>query len=234
MANMSDSVSQTPTVRCWNGIGVWGKQQPKCERLREVIHCRNCDVFTAAGRAAFERAVSADFQQQWRRRYADKAVRKSQADWSIVTFRLGAEWYAIPTKHFKQVAETRFIHRIPHVPDELILGLVNVGGNLRLCFSLGRLLGAGGVDSGVNQVQPGVYRRMLVLSQQQRDYVFPVDAVGGVIRINRADLQAAPTNISSRQKDIIVGTARPDANYSETAVLVAERLFARLEESIGG
>ena len=38
---------------CWNRIGVYGDKS--CERLREHVHCRNCEVHAAAAVRLLER-----------------------------------------------------------------------------------------------------------------------------------------------------------------------------------
>ena len=38
---------------------------PRCPRLDEVIHCRNCEVFTQAGRNLLERALPEEYKEEW-------------------------------------------------------------------------------------------------------------------------------------------------------------------------
>ncbi|HEY9052840.1 MAG TPA: chemotaxis protein CheW, partial [Gammaproteobacteria bacterium] len=33
---------------CWNKIGVWGNEKPRCPQLDELIHCNNCPVYAEA------------------------------------------------------------------------------------------------------------------------------------------------------------------------------------------
>ena len=42
---------------CWNRIGVWGTETPRCPKLEDVVHCRNCEVYSAAGRLVLERRL---------------------------------------------------------------------------------------------------------------------------------------------------------------------------------
>ena len=35
---------------CWNRIGVWSRAGATCPKLDDVTHCRNCSVYSDAGR----------------------------------------------------------------------------------------------------------------------------------------------------------------------------------------
>ena len=53
---------------CWNTIGVAGDQS--CARLKEIIHCRNCPNYSAAGVQLLDRALPADYQRGWTQHFA--------------------------------------------------------------------------------------------------------------------------------------------------------------------
>src|SRR5262249_33650916 len=55
---------------CWNTIGVWGDRTPRCERLPEVIHCQNCEVYCKAGRGLLERLPSQEYLREWQQELA--------------------------------------------------------------------------------------------------------------------------------------------------------------------
>ena len=88
---------------CWNQIGVWSRQAAKCDKLPEVVHCRNCEVYTNAGRQALERRVSEEYSEQWMQTYAQvQSEARRKAD-SLVAFRLGKEWFGLSTLYFKSI-----------------------------------------------------------------------------------------------------------------------------------
>ena len=60
---------------------------------------------------------------------------------SIVIFRIGPEWLALPTRVFQEIAERRTVHSLPHRQHGVVLGLINIRGELLICVSLGQLLG---------------------------------------------------------------------------------------------
>jgi chemotaxis-related protein WspD len=128
-------------VSCWNTIGVWGSELPRCPRLEQVVHCRNCDVFATAGREVLERAHSSETLRENARRLAEPSPEREALSDSWMVFRLGEEWLALPTRCFEEVIANRPIHSIPHRSGGVVLGLANYRGRLELCCSLQRLLG---------------------------------------------------------------------------------------------
>jgi chemotaxis-related protein WspD len=220
---------------CWNQIGVWSKQPDKCEKLQQVIHCRNCDVYTKAGRKALEKTPSAQYSTRRTKIYAQPPPAESNKACSVVSFRLGVEWFCLPTQYFQSIENRSAIHSIPRYSNELLLGVVNIKGNLQLCFSVDGLL----------QVEPdsahplggvGVYKRLLVLGYNQQNYTFPVDEVGGIDRIDDSNLENPPATLNEHQAGFVKGVVKSNvkADKRRIALLNAVQLFQSLEEAIGG
>jgi chemotaxis-related protein WspD len=88
---------------CWNTIGVWGEREPRCELLPEVIHCQNCEVYCKAGRGLLEREPTADYLQEWQEELAEEKVKEEAASQSLVVFRLGMEYLALPMRALLEV-----------------------------------------------------------------------------------------------------------------------------------
>ena len=216
---------------CWNQIGVWSRQPAKCEKLREVIHCRNCDVYIKAGRKVMEKHIPADYIAQWSKSYAQTPPETLQGQSSVIVFRLGAEWFCLPTKYCESVENPGPVHSIPRYTNTLLQGIVNVRGNLQLCFSLDALLQVAPDDNqSVGKI--GVYKRLLVLNYNQQYYVFPVDEIGGIDRIDDAHLDEAPATLSQRQAEYVKGML--NTSEQTVAFLNAAPLFSAMEEAIGG
>lgn len=220
---------------CWNQIGVWSKQPDKCKKLQQVIHCRNCDVYTKAGRKALEKSPSAQYSARRTKRYAQPPPAESNKSCSVVIFRLGEEWFCLPTQYFQSIENRSAIHSIPRYSNELLLGMVNIKGTLQLCFSI----------EGLLQVKPenshplggiSVYKRLLVLRYNQQYYTFPVDEVGGIDRIDDNSLENPPSTLSQRQAEFVKGIVRyaEKEDKRRVALLNAVQLFQSLEEAIGG
>ncbi len=124
---------------CWNRIGVYGDGE--CAELKKFIHCRNCGVFSAAAHKLLDRPLPETYRQEWTRHFAQTEKALQPAKKSAVVFRLKAEWLALPTHTFQEVGERRPIHSLPHRRDGIVLGLVNVRGELLICVALDRFLG---------------------------------------------------------------------------------------------
>src|SRR5580698_2152106 len=143
---------------CWNKIGVTGDRS--CPELDTFIHCRNCPVYAAAARTFFDRPATEGYLAEWSRWLgssvaldvrgektgeADTGARASDGEAvSVLIFRLGAEWLAFRTRAVAEVTTPRPVHRIPHRSNQVLVGLVNLQGQVQLCVSLRGLLGAEG------------------------------------------------------------------------------------------
>ena len=212
-------------------MGVWSRRQAKCEKLQQVIHCRNCEVYTNAGRKAIEKAVPIEYIAQWTKDYSQVAAAEAKKQCSVVVFRLGVEWFCLPTQYCKSIENRSVIHSIPRYSNQLLLGIVNIKGTLQLCFSLDSLLQVATEDVK-HPNNSGIYKRLLVLLYDQQHYVFPVDEVGGIDRIDDANLESPPATLSQRQAEFVKGMVKTEKQ--KVALLNTGPLFMALEELVGG
>lgn len=177
---------------CWNRIGVRGDHS--CKELQAQVHCRNCPVFAAGASALLDSRVPAQYLTEWTRHFARPARRDDAVTDSVLLFRLGLEWLALPTAVFEEVAEQRTVHSLPDKRD-VVQGLVNVRGELLVCVSLGRVLGippAPAPQTGEHRV---VLPRMLVVRHDKSRTVFPVDEVHGIHRFHSRELRDPPATV---------------------------------------
>jgi len=215
---------------CWNRKGIWGRETPKCEKLIEVIHCRNCSVYWSAGRSMLDRNVPLDYVRQWTNEVAVSTGEANSPSESIITFRLNNEWYSLSTEYFVEVSQIRNIHHIPHHTGNFIMGVVNVSGVIRLCFSLSYLLGVD-MESEAAVQNSSIYQRFVVISIKGRDFVFPVNEIGGILHYSVKDLVPAPTTIVAEKAKLLVGILK--INSRKIACLNAEQLYSAAEEHLG-
>lgn len=175
-------------AQCWNTVGVWGIQLPRCARLAEVIHCRNCDSYINAGRAIFDAQIPADFEAQWTNQCEQHKSSRLKPKNSVFVFRLGREWFALPVQALSEILHVRKIHRIPHRSDGFVLGLSNVRGQLKICFSLQKLLGD---DERIKDHHIGetkLQSRQIVVNLDHDIFVFPVSETADVLRFDDDEL----------------------------------------------
>lgn len=201
---MSDD--RTDVDDCWNRIGVWSKTGASCERLPEVVHCRNCPVFIAAGRTIFEREPPAGYLQENLAAFADAGTAVDRDSLGIMVFRLGVEYFALLAEVFEAVTEARPVHRLPHVSNPFVKGVVNISGEVCLCHSLHAALAVATVHNIGDEEDRHVYRRLVVTRIADARYVFPVDEIKGMHRYRKDDLKAAPATIDNEIRQLIRGT----------------------------
>jgi chemotaxis-related protein WspD len=213
---------------CWNSIGVRG--DGSCAELKQHVHCRNCPVYGASAIQLLERDSTAQDLVQWTTHFARPEQVKERDTESILIFRVGDEWLALPTPAVAEVANVLPIHSLPHRLSGVVLGLTSVRGELLVCVSLGRMLGFEPATATVGKQARMVYQRLLVVRREQVRAVCPVDEVHGIHRFHPRELKSVPSTI-----------ARSAATYSRAVlpwqghavgVLDDEPMFRMLKRSV--
>jgi chemotaxis-related protein WspD len=187
---------------CWNRIGIRG--HASCPRLAGYVHCRNCPVHEAAAAALLDRPFtdidlaldhSDAAERPWARAISAKPAGVALDIDSMLVFRIGDEWLALPTMVFRQVTEMRRIHSIPHRRNCAVLGVVNIRGALVVCASLFDMLGLDATATSRDS-RRAAYQRLLVVASHGQSVAFPVDEVDGVQRFARAACEAVPATVA--------------------------------------
>jgi len=243
---------------CWNVIGVRGNGS--CSELEQHIHCRNCHVYSAAAVALLDRESAAGDMAEWTTHFAKPKPTTERDTQSVVIFRIGMEWLALPTSAVKEITDLRPIHSLPHRRGGVVLGLANVRGELLICVSLARVLG---LERAVPRVGPVVsdgsgkplslggrerragsplvdspgtppnvaHERLLVIRREQMRTVCPADEVHGIHRFHPRELKDVPATV-----------AKATARHSKAVVpwrghsvglLDEQALFHTLQRSLG-
>jgi chemotaxis-related protein WspD len=207
---------------CWNRIGVWGDRS--CPELTPVIHCHNCPVFARNGRLFLDAPSPPGYLEEWTERLAAPLDDDHVDLVSLLTFRLGAEWLALPVAVMVEAAEPRPIRRVPG-HGGLLAGLVNVRGELHLCVRLGRLLGLPSDDAA----EAG-RARLLVVRREAERWAFLADEVDQVYRAPAHEIVAAPPTVGRASRRLTRGVF----NWRGRAVgcLDDERLFDALRAGL--
>lgn len=177
---------------CWSEIGVYGNST--CLELPKFIHCRNCPVYSNAGVRLLNRPLPADYRREWTDHFTQRKKLAAQTNTSAVLFRLGAEWLALRTQILQEVAERRRVHSLPHRRHGIVLGLVNIRGELLICVSLGHFLGLENLPS--RELLRTSHARLLVVNWEASRLVFPVDEIPGTHRFNLQELSAPPATVA--------------------------------------
>ena len=208
---------------CWNRIGVWGSNIASCPRLKDVIHCRNCKVYSQVGRLLLDRPMPAEYMEEWTRILASITEDKRDKACSAFVFRIGKEWLALEVALIKEVAEMDVIHSLPHYANHFIKGVVNIRGKLETCISLGSLLGikkAEQQDKRAGFVSP---ERLVVMEQDEICLVFPVSDIRGIVRYQPSALEDVPVTVAKSKAAYTKNMLRMEDR--EIGLLNHERLF---------
>jgi chemotaxis-related protein WspD len=163
---LQDNLGTGPEIdACWKRIGIQGDKS--CVELPRHSHCRNCPRFSQAAAVLLDRDLPVDHDALPVTR-PDEDAGHGLGE-SLMVFRLGAEWFALPTLVLDEIILWRPIHSLPHRGHSGLLGLVNVRGELVICVSLAQLL-VGGLPVADNG-------RLIVVRHDKRRLAFPVDEV---------------------------------------------------------
>jgi chemotaxis-related protein WspD len=205
---MTEQKKFVPPDSCWNSIGVWGTVVPRCPKLVEFIHCQNCDVFHVASLQVYDRDIPEDYRQEWTELLAGSKEAVVRDARTVIVFRIGDEWVAISTSLCKEISRMMKIHRLPHNKSQILKGVVNNGGEIRICFSLGNLLGVERAEQVFGDEFQNVYARMIVMNVAGQHYVFPVSEIKGLLKYSDADRSPLPETMLASSASYMSGVIK--------------------------
>jgi chemotaxis-related protein WspD len=212
---------------CWNRIGVGG--DGSCERLGEFVHCRNCPVYAGAGKSLLDREAPADYLAEWKARLTEEKDAAVVATLSVLIFRVGAEWFALPTGLLERVTGPRPVKRVPHRSNALLSGLVNVEGELLLAFSLAAVLELEAAPTDPVAASRG---RLLVVAGENGRWALAVDEVEGVSRVPTSAVAEPPVSVAKSHSALSTGVIARDGPM--VALLDGAAVFRRLQQAVNG
>jgi chemotaxis-related protein WspD len=179
---------------CWNKIGVRGDRS--CVELEQHVHCRNCPTYSAAALTLLDRDLPAGYLSEWTAHFAGRKALDEPDIHSAIIFRIASEWFAFPTLALDEVVEPRTIHSLPHLRSSVVLGLVNVRGELLICVSLAKMLRLGETTS-VDAKHKGIdSKRLVVIRHSGGRVAFPTDEVQSIHRYHPRELKSVPATIA--------------------------------------
>ena len=197
------SVSSVKLNDCWNKIGVWGNRE--CGELKNVIHCRNCIVYSSAAAQLLGAELPQEYLERWTAHFATAPKVESRQTQAALIFRIGAEWLALSPTNLQEIAEGRPTHSVPQGRSNILLGLANIHGELLVCVALDRLLGLEKMGLEKSSSKRAIYPRLVVASREGSRFVFPVDEVHGIHRFNPNELKGVPSTVPKAQTTYMRG-----------------------------
>ncbi len=224
---MASSFDTLQAERCWKTIGVFGDRS--CERLQRHRHCRNCEAYSEAAKSLFDREVPDEELRTWTRQLAEGKQVEIAGSVSVLMFRVRAEWLALPTEHFKEVVEVRSVHPVPFRSNQVLLGLVNINGELVPCVSLVHLLHLE-EETPTGDDARKARQRLVVVERNRQRFVVPVDEILGVRRISMEQVERAPATVT--KSPVALNRGIFEVEGKAIGWLDEDRFFAALEESL--
>lgn len=215
-----------PIDTCWSKIGLRG--DASCPELQKYVRCKNCPVYAHAAVQLLDRPLLPEFRREWTEHFAQPRQIAASTRASALLFRIRGEWLALPTQAFQEVAEPRPVHSLPHRRQSIVLGVVNIRGELLVCVSLGRLLGLEPNPPGRSLCRTS--DRLLVTNWEGNRLVFPADEVRGVHRFHLLDLKEPPATLAKSNQSHTQGLL--PWQDKTVGLLDADRLFSTLNRSL--
>jgi chemotaxis-related protein WspD len=159
---------------------------------------RDRAAYEEVARALLERPLPPDYRAEWARHFAaekpiDTGVEVELA--SAVIFRIGEEWLALSTAVFREAAEPRLVHSLPHRRNGIVRGIVNVRGELLVCISFATLLGIDKNADAERGDRSLHFERMVVIGRANGRIAFSVHEVHGIHRYESRALTPVPGTV---------------------------------------
>jgi len=211
---------------CWNKIGVWGDQKPRCERLKKITHCHNCDIYSHAGSSLLSREIDQDYLNDWKKILESPRKNKNMQYHSVLIFKIEDEWFGIPSKLIKEITYCEKYHSLPHRKNNILTGLININGELLFYVSLKNLLKTDKADDSNNNT----HKRHIIIKDKEETYAFETDEVKEIIHYTKSDIKPSPMTIKNDPCCFIDGIVRH--NEENIGILNSQLLFSALHKSL--
>lgn len=220
--------SLNSTDECWNRIGIRGDRT--CDELKEHVHCHNCPVFAARGKALFDRVPPVGYRDEWAERLAARDEVAPSNVINLLVFRVAEEWLACDISMVVEVTNARPAHRIPHRSNDILAGIVNIRGELQLAIRLEPLLDLP-FDLDAAFASDDVNRRLLVLEQAGSRWAASIDEVHGVYPFTAPEHLNVPVTVAQHRSSLICDVYQWEQR--QVGRLNGPKLFETLRGKIG-
>lgn len=218
---------------CWNRIGVWRTGKERCPELDNVVHCRNCPVFSKTGRQFLRTNPPEGYRNEWTSILSKEKDIKPINVKSAFVFRAGNEWLALPSKLIQEVVNMGPIHSIPNINSKVLRGLVNIHGRLQICVSIGSVLGLEKLKKTEEQLKPDYIspERLVVVLQKNQLVAFPVSEVKGTVHYTPEMIKDLPVTVSGSKAVYTMGILHLEG--TDIGLLKDKPLFKTLTKDLG-
>lgn len=210
---------------CFSSVGVFGDRT--CPALATHVHCVRCPTFAETAHELFERPPPPGYRAEWTEQLATSESDAIEAAATFVTFRVGDEWFGLPSSICVEVTDAKKPFPLAHRVGGAFEGFVNVRGQIVLSVSLGALLALSGSATQSSRA------RILVVEDASGRYALRVDELDRVRRVALSAMREPPATVvralSSHVRALVLGDAADDHGF---AVLDETSLFDALARCV--
>lgn len=186
---------------------------------------------TSAIESLLDRHSPVGYVQDWETALGrDKEDHRPVPHSAIVIFNLGGEHLALSSLVIGQMTTMRRLHRIPHMRNPVIRGVVNINGRLRLFVSLGALLEIGESFVFYENSEKIDDVPMITIEQNGEVWTFAVDKILGVFRCELNQMKNVPVTVAKSTANYVKGIL--NWRDQQVALLDEELLFFSLRRSL--
>ncbi len=179
---------------CWNTVGSWGWQKPRCSELEIFGHCFNCKVYSGVGRRLLDRQAPEGYLDEWERVLNTVKQDSDGEITSLVIFSVSGRYFSFSTRIMEKVTEFHPVHSLPHSRHEALLGITNILGELMVSVSLLVLLNFESHKSS----NAGASKRNVIVKLANGMWSLPVDEVLGIHKLNLDEHRISKTSPVTR------------------------------------
>ena len=101
----------------------------------------------------------------------------------------------------------RTIHSLPHRENQLVKGLVNIRGELKLCISIGSVLQLEKARES-HTTDHEILERMILIEKDEQSFVFPVSEVHGTHHYTDKQIKTLPATVANAKNNFTSGLLR--------------------------
>lgn len=145
---------------------------------------------------------------------------------SVIIFRLGTKWLAIPATVFSEIYRNFRIHTIPQRSNSILLGIVNFRGQLALCVNMQKVLGIESIPSNHESEEKTHLQIMMAIQKEKELWVFRAAELFGIFHCDAASVQNVPPQVLKLKNNCLRGFIK--WNEKQVGLLDEELLFAKL------
>ncbi len=218
--------TQTEERPCFNIIGIMGDSS--CEKLVDLIHCRNCPEYSKAGKKLFDRDIPEGYMDEWAKIYAGIKETEITGNEAVIVFIIHEEMLALKLMLLQEVTDMSPVHSVPFRSGAVFKGLVNILGELLPCVSISNVSGL--IKDNESKTERSSSSRMIVVNRDGERFVFPVDKVSGVYRITCERDVKSPASMSGTSASLMKGAFSLDDDM--IGLLDDDKFFDFLNRSL--